>query len=74
MAGNIETLEFVIRPNGRVEERVIGVSGEACTELTADIEAQLGCVVSQQQTSEFYQNSDAHAESSVAAQNTFSQW
>jgi hypothetical protein len=37
-------LEFVIYPDGRVEERVKGVKGANCQELTAKLEAALGKV------------------------------
>lgn len=51
---SMETLEFVIYPDGRVEEKVTGVTGRNCTEVTAAIEAQLGRVVETQTTSEFF--------------------
>lgn len=50
----METLEFIIYPDGRVEERVTGIVGNSCAEVTAAIEAQLGRVVSQEQTSEYF--------------------
>lgn len=52
--GALETLEFIIHPDGRVEERVTGVVGRSCAEVTAKIEEQLGRVVQQQPTSEFF--------------------
>ncbi len=51
---SMETLEFIIHPDGRVEEKVTGIVGNSCTEVTAAIEAQLGNVVAQQQTSEYF--------------------
>lgn len=51
---SMETLEFVIRPDGRVEEKVTGIIGNSCTEVTAAIEAQLGAVVSTEPTSDYF--------------------
>lgn len=51
---SMETLEFVIYPDGRVQEKVTGIIGNSCTEVTAKIEAELGNVVSQEQTSEYF--------------------
>lgn len=69
----METLEFLIYPDGRVVERVTGISGTSCAEITAAIEAQIGQVIAQQPTSEYYaqiqtQNQEA------AAQLSFSEW
>lgn len=50
----METLEFVIYPDGRVKEMVTGVVGASCAEVTAAIEAQLGEVMAQEKTSEYY--------------------
>lgn len=50
----METLEFVIYPDGRVQEKVTGIMGASCSEVTAAIEAQLGLVLQQQPTSEFF--------------------
>ena len=51
---SMETLEFIIHPDGRVEEKVTGIIGNSCQEVTATIEAQLGRVVSTEQTSEYF--------------------
>ncbi|NEO97890.1 MAG: DUF2997 domain-containing protein [Symploca sp. SIO2E9] len=69
----METLEFVIYPDGRVLEKVTGILGASCAEVTAAIEAQLGQVVSQEKTSEYF---DQKLEQSVtaAAQATYSEW
>ncbi len=50
----METLEFVIYPDGRVKETVTGIVGASCAEVTAAIEAQLGEVMAQETTSEYY--------------------
>jgi hypothetical protein len=51
---SMETLEFVIYPDGRVQEKVTGVVGKSCTVVTAAIESALGDVVSQSQTAEYF--------------------
>lgn len=50
----METLEFVIYPDGRVKEMVTGIVGVSCAEVTAAIEAQLGEVMSHEKSSEYY--------------------
>lgn len=51
---NLETLEFIIYPDGRVKETVTGIMGNSCQEVTKAIEAQLGRVVSTETTSEYF--------------------
>lgn len=53
----METLEFVIYPDGRVKELVTGIVGASCAEVTAAIEAQLGQVMTHEKTSEYYTQS-----------------
>mgnify|MGYP002776988375 CR=1 FL=1 len=50
----METLEFIIYPDGRVQEKVTGIIGASCAEVTAAIEAQLGQVMAQEMTSEYF--------------------
>jgi hypothetical protein len=50
----METLEFIIYPDGRVQEKVTGIIGASCSEVTAAIEAQLGRVLSHEPTSDFF--------------------
>ncbi|NCO73825.1 MAG: DUF2997 domain-containing protein [Cyanobacteria bacterium] len=50
----METLEFIIYPDGRVQEKVTGIMGKSCEEVTAAIEAQLGKVISQSKTSDYF--------------------
>lgn len=50
----METLEFIIYPDGRVQEKVTGIIGASCAEVTAAIEAQLGQVVAQEKTSDYF--------------------
>lgn len=69
----METLEFIIYPDGRVQEKVTGIVGASCAEVTAAIEAQLGQVLHQETTSEYF--SQIVDQSNVAtAQATFSEW
>ena len=48
------TVYFTIRPNGQVEERVEGLLGEGCKQLTERLETALGTVVKTQPTSEAF--------------------
>ncbi|WP_066376631.1 MULTISPECIES: DUF2997 domain-containing protein [unclassified Anabaena] len=69
----METLEFIIYPDGRVQEKVTGIVGASCAEVTAAIEAQLGQVLSQEPTSEFFATNVQ--QSGVAnTQATYSDW
>ncbi|HIK53892.1 MAG TPA: DUF2997 domain-containing protein [Synechococcales cyanobacterium M55_K2018_004] len=69
----METLEFIIYPDGRVQEKVTGISGSSCAEVTAAIEAQLGQVLSQEPTSEFFAQPQNQS-TSVQTQSSFSEW
>jgi predicted chitinase len=69
----METLEFVIFPDGRVQEKVTGIVGASCAEVTAAIEAQLGQVVTQEQTSEYFAQV-VQESATVTTQATFSEW
>ncbi len=69
----METLEFVIYPDGRVQEMVTGIVGSSCAEVTAAIEAQLGKVVTHQPTSEFFTQT-ATLQQTAAAQVGHSPW
>jgi len=69
----METLEFIIYPDGRVQEKVTGIIGASCAEVTAAIEAQLGQVVSQEQTSEYFTQS-INQSLDASNQITFSEW
>lgn len=50
----MESLEFIIYPDGRVKETVTGIVGKSCQEVTKAVEAQLGRVISTEKTSEYY--------------------
>lgn len=70
---NLETLEFVIYPDGRVKEMVTGIVGRSCQEVTAAIEAELGVVLTQQATADFFAQ-PANLDQSVQQSQTFSPW
>ncbi len=70
----METLEFIIYPDGRVQEKVTGIIGASCTEVTAAIEAQLGRVIAREETSENFARATADREASIEAKTTFSEW
>ncbi|NJR48267.1 MAG: DUF2997 domain-containing protein [Leptolyngbyaceae cyanobacterium CSU_1_3] len=69
----METLEFVIFPDGRVQEKVTGIVGASCAEVTAAIEAQLGQVITQEQTSEYFTQA-VQPYARVTTQATFRDW
>lgn len=78
----METLEFIIYPDGRVQEKVTGIVGASCAEVTAAIEAQLGRVVTHAPTSEFFASVNhqatvhqvVHHTNGAVAPATFSEW
>jgi len=57
------TVRFRIRPDGRVEERVEGVTGDACLQLTDRLEEALGTVERRQPTSEAYTSTQSVTQS-----------
>jgi Protein of unknown function (DUF2997) len=69
----METLEFIIYPDGRVLEKVTGIVGTSCADVTAQIEAQLGRVVTQSETSEYFAQKVVQ-DATITAQATFSEW
>lgn len=69
----METLEFVIYPDGRVLEKVTGIVGTSCAEVTAAIEAQLGQVLKLEPTSEFFAKLSQQHEA-VPQSATYSEW
>ncbi len=72
----METLEFVIYPDGRVQEKVTGIAGSSCSEVTAAIEEQLGLVLHYQATSElFSQQQQVISQANHASQeSSFGTW
>ena len=57
------TLRFRIRPDGRVEEQVEGVVGDACLQLTERLESDLGTVERRQPTSDAYVTTQTQSQS-----------
>lgn len=49
-----QQIEFIIRKDGTVEERVTGVSGPDCEKITDAIESALGKVTRREKTSDYY--------------------
>ncbi|MGA1621277.1 MAG: DUF2997 domain-containing protein [Synechocystis sp.] len=70
---NLETLEFVIYPDGRVKETVTGIVGRSCQEVTAAIEAELGVVLTQQTTADFFAQTNP-LEQSVQPAQSLTSW
>ncbi|GBO54954.1 cellulase M [Pseudanabaena sp. lw0831] len=77
----METLEFIIYPDGRVEERVTGIIGSSCAEVTAAIEAKLGIVAHRELTSENFAQQQVTSQSATQLDRVsdteasdFSQW
>lgn|GEM_PF-86034 len=70
----METLEFIIYPDGRVEEKVTGIVGASCAEVTAAIEAQLGIVLTHETTSEYFASIVQHSADVANTQTTYSDW
>ena len=57
------TVRFRIRPDGRVEEQVEGVTGDACLQLTDRLEEALGTVERRQPTSEAFTSTQSITQS-----------
>lgn len=51
----MERIEYKIYPDGRVEEKVLGVKGEDCLEITREINEKLGEVILTTPTEEMYE-------------------
>jgi hypothetical protein len=72
---HMETLEFIIYADGRVQEKVTGIMGNSCAEVTAAIEAELGIVLATETTSEYFtQGQPVGASLAVTNQPNFSNW
>ncbi|MGD1937851.1 MAG: DUF2997 domain-containing protein [Cyanophyceae cyanobacterium] len=69
----METLEFIIYPDGRVSEQVTGIKGTDCMGITDEIEEQLGRVLSREATAEQFANNALDEDASVS-QSQFSGW
>ena len=49
-----ETIKYTIRQDGYVTEEVINVAGDACVNITEDIELELGDLDKQTYTTDYY--------------------
>ncbi|NDJ54672.1 MAG: DUF2997 domain-containing protein [Chloroflexi bacterium] len=58
MAPGKQEVEIIIKPDGTVEEQVIGVSGPDCEKLTRSIEDALGDVIERERTADYYDNQE----------------
>jgi Protein of unknown function (DUF2997) len=56
-----------------VQEKVTGITGTSCADVTAKIEAALGRVITQEKTSEFFAQR-LESENLATTQTTFSDW
>lgn len=70
----METLEFIIFPDGRVQETVTGIIGSSCAEVTAAIEEKLGSVTSVRQTADYFAQNNTQLNETDATQSVTSQW
>ena len=70
----METLEFIIYPDGRVQETVTGIIGSSCAEVTKAIEEKLGYVTTVQPTADYFAQHNAQLNEVSASQSISSQW
>lgn len=59
---NIETVDVVIHPDGRVELKINGVKGSQCMNITAELERLLGGKLDRELTSDYYEQPTAEEE------------
>ncbi|NEQ38932.1 MAG: DUF2997 domain-containing protein [Okeania sp. SIO3I5] len=71
---NVETLEFIIHPDGRVQEKVTGIVGKSCREVTAAIESELGIVLTQESTSEYFAQQQHQSDTATTQVSSFSSY
>ena len=55
-----QTIHYLIRQDGTVEERVTGVAGDVCENLTRDLEKKLGDLERRVQTSDYYKSKETN--------------
>ncbi|NEP86627.1 MAG: DUF2997 domain-containing protein [Okeania sp. SIO2C2] len=70
----METLEFIIYPDGRVQEKVTGIVGTSCTEVTKAIEEELGIILTQESTSEYFAQQQHQSDTAKAQVSSFSSY
>ena len=71
--GQMETIEFRIYSDGRVEEKVVGVKGGNCNKITESINECLGKVVHSEATEELFEN-QVFIEETVSVSNESGGW
>ena len=54
-----QQMEFIIRADGTVEERVSGVTGAGCEDLTDGIERSLGEVSHREHTGDYFKQQES---------------
>ncbi len=54
-----QEIEIVIKPDGTVEEKVTGMTGQDCEKATESIERALGDVVKRDHTPDYYDQSQS---------------
>lgn len=52
-----QQIEFVIKADGTVEEKVTGINGPDCEQVTEAIESALGEVARRERTGDYYNES-----------------
>ena len=60
-----ETIKYTIRQDGNVTEEVINVAGNACVDLTEDIELELGDLDKQTYTVDYYKESNLNQDITI---------
>ena len=60
-----ETIKYTIRQDGNVTEEVINVAGNACVNLTEDIELELGDLDKQTYTVDYYKESNLNQDITI---------
>jgi hypothetical protein len=54
------TVKIRIKPGGKVEVKVQGVTGPTCTDVTKSLQKALGNTINDQKTEEFYKEQDTN--------------
>eukprot|EP00173_Palmaria_palmata_P001905 Plantae.Rhodophyta-Palmaria_palmata.ctg21393.p1 GENE.Plantae.Rhodophyta-Palmaria_palmata.ctg21393~~Plantae.Rhodophyta-Palmaria_palmata.ctg21393.p1 ORF type:complete len:120 (-),score=4.93 Plantae.Rhodophyta-Palmaria_palmata.ctg21393:42-401(-) len=60
-----QIIEYIVRPDGRVEEKVLNVDGQECLEITNEINEKLGEVVSTKLTEDYFKDPQTITEHNI---------
>lgn len=60
-----QTIEYIVRPDGRVEEKVLNVDGQECVKITEEINEKLGEVVSTNLTEDYFKDPQTITEHNI---------